>query len=76
MSHIPSSLNVNNMEQALQMLTPDDDIVVYCSDEFCLACRAAYHYLTQKGFKNVRRYSGGLADWQAAGLPLEGEAHR
>jgi len=68
MSHIPG--------QALEFLTPDDDIVVYCSDEYCLASQAAYHYLTKNGFKNVRRYSGGLADWQAAGLPLEGEAHQ
>ena len=76
MSHIPGSVNVNNMEQALEFLTPDDDIVVYCSDEYCLASQAAYHYLTQHGFTNVRRYSGGLSDWQSAGLPLEGEAHQ
>ena len=76
MSHIPGSLNINNLPQAQELLSPGDDIVVYCSDENCLASRAAYHYLTNNGFTNVRRYSGGLADWQAAGLPLEGEAHQ
>jgi hypothetical protein len=25
------------------------------------------------GFTNVRRYDGGIADWETAGLPLEGE---
>ena len=75
MSHIPGSININNLQQAQDLLDPDDDIVVYCSDTNCLASRAAYHYLTSNGFKHVRRFSGGLADWQAAGLPLEGEAH-
>ena len=75
MSHIPGSLNINNMEQAKDLLDPEDDIVVYCSDTNCLASQAAYHYLTKNGFTNVRRFSGGLAEWQAAGFPLEGEAH-
>jgi len=75
MSHIPGSLNITNLEQANKLLDPEDDIVVYCSDANCLASRAAYHYLRQNGFKRVRRFSGGLAEWQAAGLPLEGEAH-
>jgi rhodanese-related sulfurtransferase len=63
------------MEQARELLDPEDDIFVYCSGTNCLASRAAYHYLTQSGFKNVRRFSGGLAEWQAANFPLEGEAH-
>ena len=75
MSHIPGSLNINNMEQAKDLLDLEDDIVVYCSDTNCLASQAAYHYLTKNGFTNVRRFSGGLSEWQAAGFPLEGEAH-
>ena len=71
MSHIPGSLNINDLEQAKELLNPEDDIIVYCSDTDCLDSRAAYHCLTQNGFKLVRRFSGGLA----AGLPLEGEAH-
>jgi rhodanese-related sulfurtransferase len=75
MSHIPGSINITSMDQAQELLDPDEEIVVYCSDTNCLASRAAYHYLTNSGFTNVRRYSGGLAEWQAAGLPLEGDAH-
>ena len=75
MSHIPGSINVDNLQQAQDLLDTDDEIVVYCSDTNCLASRAAYHYLTNNGFTNVRRFSGGLAEWQAAGLPLEGDAH-
>ena len=76
MSHIPGSLNINNLEQAEQQLELDDEIVVYCSDVQCIASQAAYHYLTHHGFTNVRRYSGGLSEWLAADLPLEGDAHQ
>jgi rhodanese-related sulfurtransferase len=75
MSHSPGSINVNKLQQAQEHLDLDDDIVVYCPDTNYLASRAAYHYLTSNGFTNVRRFSGGLAEWQAAGLPLKGEAH-
>ncbi|MGD0678249.1 MAG: hypothetical protein ABSC94_22795 [Polyangiaceae bacterium] len=37
----------------------------------CLASVAAYHRLVQEGYTNVRRYAGGIEDWEAAGLPLE-----
>jgi rhodanese-related sulfurtransferase len=74
MSHIPGSINVNNIAQGEKLLDVNDDIVVYCSDVQCVASRATYHYLVQNGYKNVRRYSGGLADWEAAGYPLEGDA--
>jgi rhodanese-related sulfurtransferase len=76
MSHIPGSLNIMDLNTAKELLDPEDDIVVYCSDQNCLASRAAYFYLTNNGYSNVRRYSGGLAEWQAAGLPLEGDAHQ
>lgn len=76
LSRIPGSINVSNLRQAQSVLDPSEEIVVYCSDVQCLASRAAYRYLTETGFKNVRRYAGGLSDWEAAGLPLEGDAHR
>jgi rhodanese-related sulfurtransferase len=30
--------------------------------------------LVQRGYGNVRRYAGGLLDWEDAGLPLEGDS--
>ena len=75
MSHIPGSINVNNIAQGQKLLDVDDEIVVYCSDEQCVASQATYQYLTRNGYKNVRRYAGGLSDWEAAGYALEGEAH-
>ncbi len=55
------------------MLDPEDEIVVYCSNEACTASQMAYHVLTSQGYKNVRRFSGGVQGWEAAGYPLEGE---
>ena len=75
-SHIPGSINVNNIAQGERLLDIDDEIVVYCSDEQCVASQATYHYLVRNGYNNVRRYSGGLVDWEAAGYPLEGQAHQ
>ena len=34
-SHIPGSINVNNIAQGERLLDIDDEIVVYCSDEQC-----------------------------------------
>lgn len=70
--HIPGSLNYSRIEDVDQ-LDPNADIVVYCSNPNCISSQAAYRYLEKHGFKNIRRYAGGLEDWEAAGYPLEGE---
>lgn len=72
--HIPGSINVFAPELARTLLDPDDDIVLYCSNPACPASPYAYRLLVESGYHRVRRYSGGLEDWEAAGLPLEGEA--
>jgi rhodanese-related sulfurtransferase len=72
--HIPGSVHYPSVEQAFAELDPDDEIVVYCSDEACVASRFAYEALVAAGYGNVRRYAGGLSDWAAAGYPLEGTA--
>ena len=72
--HIPGSINISRIEDATRLLDPEEEIVVYCSDPACIASQAAYQYLVKRGFKNVRRYSGRLAEWDAAGYPLEGDA--
>jgi rhodanese-related sulfurtransferase len=48
--------------------------VVYCSNPACSASILAYQGLVARGYRNVRRYAGGLLDWEDAGYPLEGEA--
>jgi rhodanese-related sulfurtransferase len=71
--HIPGSINLNRPQDGLSILKKDEEIVVYCSDVACFASIAAYRFLVKTGYSNVRRYEGGLADWEAAGYPLEGE---
>jgi rhodanese-related sulfurtransferase len=77
---IPGSLNVPcspslfESEEALKGLNRDDEIVVYCSSDVCYASIAVYHFLVQRGYRNVSRYAGGLLDWEEAGYPLDGDA--
>jgi rhodanese-related sulfurtransferase len=73
-SHIPGSINASRREEVLGLLHQDDEIVVYCSDAACIASQVAYRMFVSEGFKNVRRYAGGLSDWADAGYELEGLA--
>ncbi len=71
--HIPGSLHIDNPAKATDLLDKSDEIVVYCSDVQCPASKYAYHLLTKEGYENVRRYAGGIIDWEDAGYPIEGE---
>ena len=71
--HIPGSLHFLTPEEALAELAPDDEIVVYCSSYECIASVSAYGYLVRHGYTHVRRYAGGILDWEEAGYLLEGE---
>jgi rhodanese-related sulfurtransferase len=69
--HIPGSLHFETVEEALAALDPEEEIVVYCADVYCPASIYAYHLLERAGYRRVRRYAGGVADWEAAGYSLE-----
>jgi rhodanese-related sulfurtransferase len=71
--HIPGSLHFDTSDQMFAALAPDDDIVVYCSNVECHASVSLYSALRARGYRRVRRYGGGLLDWEGAGLPLEGD---
>ena len=71
--HIPGSLRFDTPERLFAAVRPDDEVVVYCSNVACLASVALYRDLVRRGYRNVRRYAGGLLDWEDAGLPVEGE---
>lgn len=70
---IPKSVYFDTPDDMLRALKKDDEIVVYCSNPQCLASLAMYRRLIDHGYVNVRRYAGGLNDWEDAGLPLEGD---
>lgn len=69
---IPGSINISNMRDARNMLDPNDDIVIHCSNPSCIASIIGYQILTSMGYKNVRRYAGGISDWEDSGYLLEG----
>ena len=74
--HIPGSLHFDAPEELYASVDPDDEVVVYCSNVDCLASVALYRDLVRRGYRDVRRYAGGLLEWEDAGLPLEGSASR
>jgi rhodanese-related sulfurtransferase len=63
----------NTPEELFAALRPNEEIVVYCTSPECHSSIALYWALLDAGFPNVRRYSGGLTDWEDAGFPLEGD---
>ncbi|MGZ6281648.1 MAG: rhodanese-like domain-containing protein, partial [Ktedonobacteraceae bacterium] len=70
--HIAGSIHFATMKEAIQSLNKDDEIVVYCSDENCIASTALGQLLERNGYSHVLHYAGGLQDWEQAGFPLEG----
>jgi rhodanese-related sulfurtransferase len=70
--HIPGSLHFDTPQELYAAIAPDDEVIVYCSNVDCLASVALYRDLVRRGYRDVRRYAGGLLDWEDAGLPLEG----
>ncbi len=71
--HIPGSVFVTSLPDAFAMLSQEEDIVVYTSSEVCPRGWSALRLLRAHGYRSVRHYRGGLADWEAAGYPLAGE---
>ena len=74
--HIPGSLHVPAIKIDHCNFNPDDEIVVYCAVEACPASIIAYNRLKSRGYQNVRRYAGGIFDWEQAGYPVEGEMEK
>ena len=46
-------------------------IVTYCSNEACPNSQQVAQALTGLGYRDVRKYAEGIADWTSAGLPVE-----
>ena len=71
--HIPGSLHIPAAKIDHDCLNYEDEIVVYCAVDACPASIIAYNRLKSRGYQNVRRYAGGIFDWEWAGFPVEGE---
>lgn len=68
---IPKSLHFETIKETIAALDPEEEIVVYCADVHCSASIYAYYLLERAGYGHVRRYAGGIADWEAAGYAFE-----
>lgn len=74
--HLPGAINLPPewVDERAPRRIPDLDaeVVVYCTSSTCDSSVLAGARLLQLGYRNVRHYAGGKADWKNAGLPLEG----
>jgi rhodanese-related sulfurtransferase len=70
---IPGSILFESLQHALDTLDPKEEVIVYCSNCGCTASVLVYQRLSERGFLNLRHYAGGIADWEDAGYPLEGD---
>ena len=69
--HIPGSLNISDIEVAKKQFPKNTKIIVYCSDQACLASYYAYQELEKAGYQNIWRFAGGLVEWSTEGFPLK-----
>lgn len=68
---IPGSRHFETVGEALETLDRNDEIVLYCGTAYCPGSIYAYRLLEREGYRRVSRYAGGIADWEAAGHPVE-----
>ncbi len=70
--HVPGAVNVplDELEQHLQMLDPEQEVVAYCRGPHCVLAFDAVAQLREKGLK-ARRLQDGFPEWKQAGLPVE-----
>lgn len=70
--HLPfaHSIPLPELEKRLAELPDDKEIVAYCRGPFCLMSSDATRLLLKHGFR-ARKISDGVAEWQAAGLPVQ-----
>lgn len=74
-AHLPHarSIPLSELKRRLDELPRDKEIVAYCRGPFCLMSSEAVALLKKRGFK-ARKIDDGVAEWLAAGLPVESEA--
>jgi rhodanese-related sulfurtransferase len=70
--HIPfaRSLPLAELRERLAELPRNKPIVAYCRGPFCMMSSEAVKLLVRRGFRAFK-LADGVAEWMAAGLPLE-----
>jgi rhodanese-related sulfurtransferase/DNA-binding transcriptional ArsR family regulator len=72
--HLPHALSVplDVLESRIETLPRNQKIVAYCRGAYCILSGEAVRILKNGGFKAVK-WQDGVAEWKAAGLPVEYE---
>ena len=78
LGHLPGarSLSRENFEKDYSALEPVlrsavGPLILYCSDIACEDAARVVELLQQKGLSSLVLFAGGIAEWEAAGHPLE-----
>jgi len=73
--HLPHarSIPVSELKRRLAELPKDKEIVAYCRGPFCLMSAEAVALLKKRGYR-ARKIGDGVAEWAAAGLPIESDS--
>ncbi|MFW5786169.1 MAG: ArsR/SmtB family transcription factor [bacterium] len=71
-AHVPGALSISleELDARLGELPRDTPVFAYCRDRYCVLSQEATELLSEKGY-TARRLPEGIAEWRAAGLPLE-----
>ena len=72
--HLPGAISIplDELERRLRELPPGRTIVAYCRGPYCVYADDALELLSRRGWK-VARLEEGVAEWQRAGFPLDGQ---
>ncbi len=70
--HVQGAINIpiEELEQHLAELDPQQEIVAYCRGPHCILAFDAVARLREKGYQ-ARRLENGYPEWRVAGLPVE-----
>jgi len=75
--HIPGSLSIpledhkKGVPDGTLAYPSNQILIVYCEGGDCQTSTAVAKLIREKGFQDIRIFSGGWANWSAAGLPVE-----
>ena len=61
---------IDELEDRLAELPPDQEIVAYCRGPHCVLAFDAVAQIREKGI-SARRLDGGYPEWRLQGLPVE-----
>ncbi|MCZ7592105.1 MAG: rhodanese-like domain-containing protein [Kiritimatiellae bacterium] len=74
--HLPGALPFPDAKRAefypqyADVLTPDQQAMIYCTGETCDESLELCMFLLEQGHTNILLYLGGFTDWQEAGYPV------